>query len=198
MHLALLAPLASAQETAPPDSAAAAPPSPRILVLVPERIEDRWFWFYYTDEAHHVAQNAIEKALLEAGMPLVDLSAVDAFTGSGTVQQLSSADFAVEKAKEMYATHVITGLATADKASESAAYGVNVVRVSAEITAKLIRVRDGKVLAVEDAGAQEGGQAVVAVARQALKKAGEAIGSKLARQTKAALEAETPAAPAAP
>ena len=65
------------------------------------------------------------------------------------------------------------------KASEGVAYGVTVIRAGANITAKIVRVSDGKIMAVVDASAQEGGQAVMAAGREALKKAGKSIGDQL-------------------
>ena len=42
----------------------------RFLVLLPERIDVEWFWYYYTDEAQHIVQSAVEKSLVRAGFDL--------------------------------------------------------------------------------------------------------------------------------
>jgi hypothetical protein len=174
-------------------TAPAAPPSaPRFLVMVPESINREWFWYYGTDQQQHVVQSAIEKALIRAGLDVVDISAAKVFDGAKVfdattgVELFTSDDTAVQKAKELKADYVIVGTAVADKASESVAYGVVVVRCNADITAKIVRASDGKVVAVEDASANVGGQAVMSSGRDALKQAGEEIAGKLARAAKAA------------
>ena len=88
-------------------------------------------------------------------------------------------DTALEKARQLGADYVILGSATASKASEGVAYGVTVIRATASITAKIVRVSDGKIIDVFDASALEGGQAVMAAGREALKKAGKSIGDQL-------------------
>ncbi|HPG00943.1 MAG TPA: hypothetical protein PLE77_12830 [Kiritimatiellia bacterium] len=173
----------AAIETAPamPDEApAAAEPAkaPRFVVILPERIDNIWFWFYVTDESEHVVQSAVEKALVRAGIDVVDISAADVFGGE-TIEALLGKDTAVAKARQLGADYVILGTATASKASEGVAYGVTVIRAGANITAKIVRVSDGKIMAVVDASAQEGGQAVMAAGREALKKAGKNIGDQL-------------------
>jgi hypothetical protein len=172
-------------------STTASGPSPKFVVFLPERIDTEWFWFYYTEEIQHVVQSAVEKALVSKGLEVLDVSAGDALSDpSGTIQQITSKDFAVQKAKQMGATYVIVGTATADRASTSTAYGVNVVRASADISARLVRVADAKILVVEDASATAGGEAVKSAGRDALKQAGSIIARKLASAAQAA--ADTP------
>ena len=160
--------------------AAATNQPPRILVIVPERIDTEWFWYFYSDTAQHLVQSAIEKVLLQDGYDVVDISAGSLFGGDGNLAALTGTAGAVQKGRAAGATLVIAGTATAMKASEGSAYGVNVVRSSAEITARIIRVSDGKVLAVEEASAQTGGQSQRAAGQEALKEAGKSLAKKLA------------------
>jgi hypothetical protein len=74
--------------------------------------------------------------------------------------------------------------------SQSEAYGVRVFRSSADITAKVVRVRDGKIMAVFEAEAQAGGESWRGAARDALKEAGKAIGEKLIRKLEQILSPE--------
>ena len=150
----------------------------RFVVILPERIDNIWFWFYYTDESEHVVQSAVEKAMVRAGLDVVDISAAGVF-GEGTIEAVLGKDTAVAKARQLGADYVILGSATASKASEGVAYNVTVIRASASVTAKIVRVSDGKIMAVVDASAMEGGQAVMAAGREALKKAGKSIGDQL-------------------
>ncbi len=188
------APAVEAQAEAPATAPVAAPTTPppaptKFAVILPERIEQNWFWFYYTDEIEHVVQSLVEKALIAEGLDVVDVSGSSAFAGSTDIAQLTSKEAAVAKAKQLGATHVIVGTAIADKASEDVAYGITVIRANADISAKLVRVSDGKVLAVETASGKAGGQAIRATGREALAKAGDSIADKLARDAKAAAAA---------
>ena len=186
------APAESTPTPAPAATPAAAPaatpaPTAKFLVILPENIDHQWSWFFGTDERQHVVQSAIEKALLLAGLEVVDVSAASAVFGdSANVEQLLSKDAAVQKANQLNATYVIVGSATADKASESEAYGVHVVRYNAEITAKIVHVSDGRIIGVEEASANTGGGGQMSAGREALKKAGNEIAGKLARAAKAA------------
>lgn len=187
------APPAPAMPEPPPATGTPAPaPSAKIVVFLPERIENAWFWFYYTEEIQHIVQTAVERALINAGLEVIDV-ATATFESTGNLDQVTSKEHAVGKAKEMGAQFVIMGTATADPAGSSMAYGLNVVRVSADITARLVRVSDGKILAVEQASATAGGQALRGAGKDALKDAGTAIARKLALAAKAAA-----AAPQAP
>lgn len=151
---------------------------PKFIVLLPEQIDREWFWFYYTEEAQHIVQSAVEKALIDAGFDVIYVTSMDA---SGSINDVISKDAAVRKAASMGADYAIVGTAIADKKSEGTAYGVTVIRATATITARIIRVKDGKILAVEEATAEEGGQALKSASRDALKKAGRDIARKLAR-----------------
>ncbi len=149
---------------------------PKIAVIAPEQIEGEWFWFSWGGGRQHVVQTAIEKSLVRAGFSVVD--ATELGTGRN-LDDLVNAKTAVIKAKDLGAEYVIAGKATAVRSSEGQAYGVNVVRADAEITMRLVRVSDGAVIAVEDANAQAGGQAVRAAGKEALKKAAQDIAKKM-------------------
>jgi len=159
------------------------PEEPRFAVFLPEQIDRVWFWFYYTDQQQHIVQSAVEKALIREGFDVVDVRSANAIAGS-SINDILSKDRAVATASELGADYVIVGTAIADKKSQGSAYGVTVVRASAEITAKIVRVSDAKIMDVEDASAEEGGEALQAASRQALKKAGRDIARKIARSAK--------------
>jgi len=73
--------------------------------------------------------------------------------------------------------------------SSSTAYGVNVHRSNVEITARLLRVADGKLLEVMDVNVTEGDQSQRTAARNALKAGGKkisrTIAAKLSKHTSA-------------
>lgn len=173
---------------APSDAAPAAPSEPnaeaadakpaarKIAVIAPEQIEGEWFWFAWGGGQQHIVQSAIEKALVRAGYEVVDVTALGSWR---SLDDLVGAKTAAKKGAELGADYVIAGKASAVRASEGTAYGVNVVRASADVTLRLVRVSDGKVIAVEDASAQSGGQAVRAAGKDALKKAGQDAGRKM-------------------
>ncbi|MBN2562806.1 MAG: hypothetical protein JXQ75_17930 [Phycisphaerae bacterium] len=165
--------------SAPAQDEEAAGPA-RIVVILPEQVDTEWFWYYYTETSQHLVQAAVEKALMDAGLDVLDVTAIGVFKGDGSIDTLWDQGFALRKAAEAGATHLVIGRATASRMSHDTAYGVSVYRSAADITAKLIRVSDGKVLVVTDSSATEGGQAQKAAGREALKKAGKIIATKLA------------------
>ena len=180
---------APAAEEEPP------PPAPTFVVLVPERIDHDWYWLLYSDTSQHIVQSAIERSLIRNGLNVIvpDIATLPAFGQDW--QRLQSIAFALTAGKQLEADYVISGMATAVKSSEGQAYGVTVVRTQAEINAKIVRVRDGKIVAAEEASAMEGGQSAQAAGQNALKKAGAQIGSKLARAARALAEENKSGAP---
>ncbi|NCC52595.1 MAG: hypothetical protein EOM20_15445 [Spartobacteria bacterium] len=160
---------------------------PRIMVILPEQIDTEWYWYYYTEVTQNIVQSAIEKALVRAGYDVIDVQALNLFGDQGDINRLWDRNYTVNKAREAQAAYVILGRATATKLSHDVAYGVNVFRSSAEITARLVRVSDGKILAVEDAGATAGGQAQKAAGQDALKDAAKTIARKLVQDVEKAL-----------
>ncbi len=173
----------------PADAAVEAPKPPRFVVILPERIDHDWYWFLYTDTAQHIVQSQVEKALVRAGVEVVDVATSTMPAIGSDMQKLLSMAYALEAGKTLAVDYVITGQATAVKASEGFAYGVNVYRSQAEITAKIVRVSDGKILALEDASIQEGGQSAQAAGQAALKKAGGQVASKIARIARGLVDA---------
>lgn len=157
--------------------------APTFAVFLPERIERVWYWYAYTEETQHIVQSAVEKALLNAGLAVVDVSSLS-LPEQGDLNQVMSAPQVVRWAAAANADYVIMGTATADPQSEGTAYGQRVVRSTANISARIIRVSDSRIVAVQDASALMGGQALAAAAREALKKGGEDIGRKLTRSAK--------------
>ena len=194
---AVAAPVIEAPAVAVPEVTPSEPaPAPKELtfvVLLPERIDHDWYWILYTDVSQHIVQSAIEKALIRAGLNVVDLSTITLPSVGSDMQQIMSINYAVEAGRIAKADYVITGQATAVKASEGFAYGVNVYRSQAEISAKIVRVSDGRILEVEDASQLEGGQSAQAAGQSALKKASVEIGSKMARAARALASADKPA-----
>jgi len=157
-----------------------APAPAKFVVFLPERVDLMWFWYYYTDIQQYFVQSAVEKALLGAGKELVDLTTSDAFQTGGTITQVTNPAEAIKKAASLGATYAVIGQADAVKTSENVAYGVAVYRANANANARIIRVKDGKMLAMEDATAQGGGQSVQGATQDALKNVGRIIASKIA------------------
>jgi hypothetical protein len=155
--------------------------APVFAVILPERIDHAWYWILYTDTAQHIVQSAIEKALVRAGVEVIDLNTASLPSVGNDMQQLMSMAFALDAGKQVKADYVVTGQATAIKASEGQAYGVNVFRSQVDIVAKIVRVSDGKIMDIEDASVQEGGQSAQGAGQAGLKKAGTQVASKIAR-----------------
>lgn len=154
--------------------------SSKFVVIIPERIEQFWYWYYYTDVAQYLVQSEVEKALIRNNVEIIDLTLVDVFQRRVSFSEFLTPQFARSKAKELGASFLITGKAIATEISYNVAYGINVYRSSADITAKVIRVSDGKVMAVVNAEAKAGSESSLSASRDALKEAGKEIGLKLA------------------
>lgn len=184
------APAVEAPAAEPAAAAAPAAPQPaiKVVIILPEQVDTEMFWYYYSDIAQHIVQSKIEQALINSGFEVVDLATIKQLQSAGSLDALTTSAGACALAKGAGATYAIVGKATAVKASEGTAYGVNVVRSSAEITARIIRVSDGKVVGSADASAQKGGQASRAAGQEALKSAGEGLARKLATTLKRVTE----------
>lgn len=176
------APAAAAEPATAAVPVAAAEPAaaPKFVVLLPEQVDTEWFWYYYSDTAQHIAQSAVERSLINAGFDVIDMASIEKLKGNGAISDVTSAAGARTIAQSAGADYAIVGTATAVKGSQNEAYGVTVIRSNAEITAKILRVSDGKVLAVETASAQKGGQAARAAGQEAIKVAADQIARKLA------------------
>jgi len=163
-------------DLAPPPETA---PAPKFVVFLPEQVDSEWFWYYYSDTAQHIVQSAVEKALINAGFDVIDIASIKGLADRGSIEQIITPAEAARQAQANGATYAIVGQATAMKASEGVAYGVNVIRSQAEITVKIIRASDGKVLAVEDASAATGGQSQRVAGQAALKDASKILSKKI-------------------
>lgn len=153
--------------------------TPSFAVIVPERIDHDWYWILYSDTSQHIVQSAIEKALVRSGVDVIDISTADLPAFSGNWGDIMSKTFAVNIGKTLGVDYIVSGKATAVKASEGNAYGVQVVRTQANVTAKIIRVSDGRIMEVFDADVLEGGQSAQAAGQTALKEAGKDVGSEI-------------------
>ena len=176
--------------TSPTDQAVQLPiPVPaKFVVLLPERVDLMWCWYYYTDVRQYFVQSAVERALINAGKEIVDLTTCDAFQAGGVITEITNPAEAIKKAAALGATYAVIGQADAVKASENIAYGVTVVRANANASARILRVKDGKMLAMEEATAQGSGQSVQSATQDALKNVGRILASKI---TAAATRIET-------
>ena len=170
---------APVEDITPPAAEEPAAPAPKFVVFLPEQVDSEWFWYYYSDTAQHIVQSAVEKALINAGFDVIDIGTIKGLADRGSIEQIITPSEAARQAQANGATYAIVGQATAMKASSSVAYGVNVVRSQAEITVKIIRATDGKVLAVEDATAQTGGQSQRVAGQEALKEASKSLSKKI-------------------
>lgn len=157
--------------------------APKFLVILPEEVDGIWYWSYFTTESQHIVQSAVEKKLVDAGLDVVDLSTLK-MNKNGSLDALMGTSGAVAQAKEAGAAYVIVGKATAVNGGTSVAYGLTVTRMAANLTAKIVRVSDGKVLKVVEASANEGGQGMRAAGQAALKKAGASLASDLVKSAR--------------
>jgi len=155
--------------------------NPSILVIVPERVEVEWYWYFYTDESQHIVQSEIEKRLVRDGHTLLEIGGEEMLGTDLTLENIMKRETALDVARRLGATHLIHGQATASPASQSVAYGVNVFRSNAEMQVRVVQVADGKILAIEDASATGGAEAQKAAGRAALKDAGKKLAKKVGR-----------------
>lgn len=155
------------------------PQAPTFVVFVPEQIDQAWYWYYFTEEQQGIVQAEIEKTLIRSGYDVIDLAVADIFSDAGRIEDVLSPRDALLKAKALNATYALIGKGSAVMQSAGRAYNVTVVRSSASVTVKLYRVSDGKVLAIEQVDAVEGGQAQKDAAQKALKTAGARIAKLL-------------------
>ena len=162
----------------PPEKAA-----PKFIIILPEQVDNVWYWTAYTTEQQHIVQSAVEGAFVDAGLDVIDVGTLK-LSGEGKLNALLNPSVAAEKAREAGATYVIVGTATAVQGGESTALGIQVARSVATLSAKIVRVRDGKILAVKEAEANEGAQATRAAGQAALKTAGKALAQDLVSAAK--------------
>ena len=175
------APFADLLDTEEAPAAPEAPKGPSFLVIVPERVEVEWYWYFYTDESQHIVQSEIEKQLVGDGHTLLEIGGEEMLGADLTLDNILKRQTALDAARRLGATHLIHGQATATPASQSVAYGVTVYRSRADLQVRVVRVADGKVLAVEDASATGGSEAQNASGRAALKDAGKKLAKEVGR-----------------
>ncbi len=156
--------------------------APKIMVLLPERIDVEWYWYFYTVETQHRVQTEVEKALLKAGYELVDLEAGNGLPEDTDIEHLLRTKPALETARTLNADMLVLGKGEAISASRSTAYGLNVYRSTADITAKILNVEDGKVVTVQDVTETQGAESQRAAAHKALREGGRKLGQKLVRE----------------
>ena len=144
--------------------------APKFIIILPEQVDNVWYWTAYTTEQQHIVQSAVEKAFVDAELDVIDVSTLK-LKAEGALDALMNTTTATDKAREAGATYLITGKATAVAGGSTVAYGVPVTRSVASISAKIVRVKDGKVLAIKSAEANDGGQSSAAAGQAALKKA---------------------------
>lgn len=153
-----------------------------VVVMIPEKIDQQWFWMLYTETSQYFVQTAVEKALLRADVDILDASTAPSLKDTASLNTINSPAFARSIAEELGAKYVITGEATATHLSHDRAYGLNVFRSSASAMARIIRVSDGKMMALVDTEKNAGGQSAKGAGIDALKDAGKDLGRKLARE----------------
>ncbi len=156
----------------------------KFAVIMPERIDRDWYWVLYSDETQHIVQSEVERALIRTGVDVIDLSTAELPTFSGNWSSLASRNFATQLGGLLDVDYIVSGYATAVKGSETTAYGINTVRTQVDITAKIIRVSDGKILEIFDESLLSGGQSVEAAAKSALREAGGKISRDVGRYVK--------------
>ncbi len=168
-----------------------APKSPSFLVIVPERVDVEWYWYFYTEESQHIVQTEIEKRLVRDGHTLLEIGGEAMLGADLTLDNILKRQTALDIATRLGATHLIHGQATAAPASQSVAYGVTVYRSNADLQVRVVRVADGKMLAVEDASATGGAEAQKAAGRAALKDAGKKLAKNVGRAVEKILQNDT-------
>lgn len=157
-----------------------------VLVILPERIDVDWFWYHYTRESQHLVQSAVEKALLRGEFEVLDIAAYEPPEGeSHSLENFVKPQSALAVARSMGATWLVLGMGEANLASHNQAYGINVMRATADVSARVLDVESGKVVAVKEVSETAGSESQKTSSRQALK----AAGRKLGRQLVKALEA---------
>lgn len=154
------------------------PPADRVLVILPEKVDVEWFWYAYTADNELQVQTAVEKQLLREGLDVVDITEAEQFNRPMTLEQVQDRQTALTLARELNANYLVLGQAIAVNASRSQAYGVSVYRSNANLSARVMRVSDGKVINIIDMDATEGAQSQRVAARNALKNIGKQAGRK--------------------
>jgi len=150
---------------------------------MPEKINTVWSWYYFTENQDHVVQTIVEKAMFDMGYDVIDLATVTLFQEPGTIEQVLDPRTAVQLAQQLGAEYVIVGHATAMQATDAQPRpGGRLDRIRSEATAvaRVIRVSDGKVVAIEEAQSTGSAQTRQNLADGALREAAQRLSAKLA------------------
>jgi len=151
------------------------------VVVLPEKVGEDTYLPTGTENIQHIVQAQIEKALIRKGLDVEDVEGLEPTVEGGlSWQTLTVKEGALTIARAVEADYLIYGQATAARAGTGSAYGVTSVRARADVTARLVRVSDGKILDVFEQDATEGNQAFGIAAKDALKSAGKSISIPIA------------------
>ena len=154
---------------------------PVFVVVLPEKVGEETYLGVGGDQTQHLVQSEIEKALIRKKLEVKDVAGLEPSVEGGlSWQTLTVKEGALTVARAAEADYLIYGQATAVKAGSGQAYGVKAVRARADVTARLVRVSDGKILDIFESDATEGNQAFGIAAKDALKVAGKAIAKDVA------------------
>jgi hypothetical protein len=156
------------------------PPKPRIILLIAEQnIEgpQRAWWASEVDLS--TAEAKIAQQLLNVGFEIIEPSSLNKTIKQDSAFRMLaiSQDKSIKLGNLSKADYVVLGKAVASA-------GGNIPQSSmrscfANITAKLIRVKDGKVLAYLDASGNSAHMDIITGGREALASAGESLGAKI-------------------
>ncbi len=179
----------------------------RVSVLIPETITIISANNTFTETRSHIVQSIVEKAFVEAKYKISLITASNAnSTNHNEINLIDTSDL-LKKAKENGIDYLIIGQATAQvieggqkeggaftskgsiyKNSDNISlsnktYGgrgsVSYPVASAEVTAKIVCVKDGEIIAVEEAFAGKDGLSQQALTQGALREAANIISARL-------------------
>ncbi|MDF3131158.1 hypothetical protein P0Y35_18255 [Kiritimatiellaeota bacterium B1221] len=154
---------------------------PVFVVVLPEKIGEETYLGVGGDQTQHLVQSEIEKALIRKKLEVKDVAGLEPQVEGGlSWQTLTVKEGALVVARAAEADYLVYGQATAVKGGSGQAYGVKAVRARADVTARLVRVSDGKILDIFESDATEGNQAFGIAAKDALKVAGKSIAKDVA------------------
>lgn len=164
--------------------------APRFVVVLPEKVGEETVLPVGNENIQHVVQAEIERSLIRKGLEVIDIAGLEPVIEGGlSWQTLTVKEGALTLARAAKADYLIYGQATASRAGSGSAYGVTAVRAQADVSARLVRVSDGKILNVFQSEALEGNQAFGIAAKDSLKSAGKKVAAEVS-QACAALSEE--------
>jgi hypothetical protein len=145
-------------------------------------VDVEWYWYHYGAGDDMIVQRNVEQALMNEGYEVVEASSTDAFPSRLTIDRMLQKNKPLDIAAALKADYLVPVKAIAVHASAGQAYGVKVHGSNVEITARLIRVADGKLLEVVDENVTEGDQSQRTTARNALKAGSKKLSRQLIRK----------------